>query len=119
MIKKENLSLKENMNKLEINEIEGKARHFNEMQGKNQEYLMLTSKIKNYEKLLFEMKIVLKKKQNLLTFKRSVNRMLIELLQLKKNEISFIDEHKNSSSTEKIGESISLIRDKEKNLLNK
>ena len=104
--------MKENINKLEINEIEGKARHFNEMQGKNQEYLMLTSKIKNYEKLLFEMKTVLKKKQNLLTFKRSVNRMLIELLQ-------FIDEHRCSSNPEKIGESISIIREKEKNLLNK
>ena len=111
--------MKENINKLEINEIEGKARHFNEMQGKNQEYLMLTSKIKNYEKLLFEMKTVLKKKQNLLTFKRSVNRMLIELLQLKKNEITFIDEHRCSSNPEKIGESISIIREKEKNLLNK
>ena len=119
MIKKENLSLKENINKFEINEIEDRARHFNEMQGKNKEYLNLKGKFKNYEKILFEMKIVLKKKQNLLSFKRSVNRMLIELLQLKKNEITLIDEHKNLISLEKNGERIIFIREKEKNLLNR
>jgi|LauGreDrversion4_2_1035121.scaffolds.fasta_scaffold1876464_1 hypothetical protein len=100
--------------------MEGKARHFNDMQSKNQENLMLTSKIKHYEKLLFEIKEVLKKKQNLLTFKRSVNRMLIELLQLKKSEILLIEENNNSTNNpDKICETIGIIREKEKTLLNK
>ena len=35
-LKKDNLSLKETINKLQINDMEGKARHFIEMQGKHQ-----------------------------------------------------------------------------------
>ena len=81
---------------------------------------MLTSKVKNYEKLLSDMKGFLKKKQNLLTFKRSVNRMLIELLQLKKSEILLIEENKgNIGNMEKTVENRNIIREKEKVLLNK
>ena len=85
---------------------------------KNQESLIFSNKIKNYEKLIFDLKEVLKKKQNLLTFKRNVNRLLIELLQLKKSEICQLDEGKDYLNGEKPMD-IGLIREKEKSLLNR
>ena len=111
--------MKENINKVEINEIENKSRIFNDSQTKNQEILVFSSKIKSYEKLIFDMKEVLKKKQNLLTFKRNVNRLLIELLQLKKSEISCLDDQKNNINNEKALENFGIIREKEKILLNR
>jgi hypothetical protein len=114
-IKKENLTYK---SKLEILEVDYKKKYETEIKNKSSEILTLKEKSKEYEKVVLELREVIKKKQRIIDFKKQINSMLVELLKLKRTEIQYLDAHKYTNSTN-LKENIAKIKENEQDILNK
>ena len=115
-IKKDNLALKSKLDIFE-NEI-NESKFDDEINNKNNDIFVLEEKNSHLLNTLEEFKEWLKRKDNCISLKKSANYVLVEIIKSKRNEVKCVEAMQVVNS-DRMKENLSMIRQKETELLKK